>query len=379
MEPEELLNADGGGPPPGADELRAIVSKVRRRWPGLIVGPLVAALGAGLGIGFAVSNHSSSHAQNVSTETPSASGSNSEAPQTGAASTGGSNSSAIVSPFGGTQRLNPLFNRTVGDIEIRGYSILTPKSEMPAALPQCSVAFGPRFQVEVSTLKAVGTTTAGSFYYGPRAPASGAIFDIEYSVFGVAEGEPVLVVTAQVGKNVASVRETGFNSGATDDMAPIQGFVALAGPTTAPSTSVPQKTVKLGTITALDASGKILATRTVTNTTFGWYGGPLTGSVSGNASGTAFACPAQVRPCPAIAPAYAGVSVPGATCGFGSSTPCTTIGGATGAALPQFACPLKPGLGAPSGSGGSGSAGSGSSGSGSAGSGSTGSGAVTHP
>lgn len=353
MEPEDLLNAAGGETPPGADELRAIVAKVRRRWPGLIVGPLVVALCAGLGIGFAVSNHGSSHPQNVATQTPSANGSNGAAPQSGAASSSGSSSGAFVSPFVGTERLNPLFTRTVGDIDIRGYSIATPKSEMPATTPLCSVAFGPRFQVELSTPKIVGTTTAGSFYYGVRNAASGSLFDVEYAVMGVAEGEPVLVVTAQVGKNVASVRETGFRGGATDTMAPVQGFVALAGPTTAPSTAVPQKTVKLGTITALDASGKVLATHTVTNATFGWYGGPLTG----NASNGAVPCPVPVRPCVTAAPAYAGVELPSTMCGSGSSTPCTTIAGtSSGSPSAPLACPLKPGLGVPSGSSGSGTA-----------------------
>ena len=358
MEPEDLLNSTGDELPPGPDELRAIVAKAKRRWWGLIVGPLAVALAGGLGIGYAVSNHGASHAQNVATESPAASGN--AATSAGVSSSSQSSSPAYVGSSEGTAKFTPLFTRTVGDIDIRGFEIPGPKLPVPAAPPQCTITIGPRFEAEVSTPKMVGVASSGFFYLGGASPSTSALSDVQASVLGVAEGEPVVVITAQVGRNVASVRETGFSGGASDEMAPVQGWVALAGPTAAPSAAAPQKAVKLGTITALDASGKVLATQTVTNTSFGFYGGPLTGSASASEG---VACPAQPPPCSMLKQAYASnatAPLPATVCGNPGTAPCSTNRGTSGAPSVQYACPMKPVPGASTGSTGAGTASGGS-------------------
>jgi len=156
--------------------------------------------------------------------------------------------------------LTLLFTRTTGSIDIRGFEV-NPSYALPegAALPVCGV-LGPRFQAEVSTSKMVGT--AVSAFSAPD-PAK-ALSEVDTAMIGVAEGDPVLVVTAATGTGVAQVRETGFTGGATDSMAPVHGWIALAGPTSAPSSSSLKSPLKVGTVTALSASGKVLASESVT-------------------------------------------------------------------------------------------------------------------
>jgi hypothetical protein len=262
MEPEDLLGAADDEPKAGAEELRAIVARAQRRRWRVGVGGLTAALLIGGGVGYAVSNHHSA-GQSVTT----AAGSGAKASQTApsgpvagpavAGEPGSSSSSSAPAMF--PERLQPLFTRTAGSVDIRGF-LVTSTIKLPQgyATPACAI-YGPRFEAEVSTPKMVGTATAGFLSPDPTK----ALTDVDGTILGVAEGDPTLVVTAYAGKSVAEVRVTGFSGGATDTMVPVSGWVALAGSTTASSTSVASP-VKVGMITALNASGQVLSSQTVT-------------------------------------------------------------------------------------------------------------------
>jgi len=387
MEPEDLLRGGENETKAGTDELRAIVARAqRRRWRVGVAG-LAAALVIGGGAGYALSNHHSS-GQSVATspESGSTAGSSSPAGQSGlAAASGRSNSSSSTGPASSNalfpQHLQPLFTRTAGSVEIRGF-LVSSEIKLPQgyAMPSCAIT-GPRFQAEVSTTKMVGTTVAG---YETPDPAK-TLSDVSASIVGVAEGDPTLVVSASAGKGVAQVKVTGFAGGGTDSMAPVDGWVALAGPgtTSASSAAAP---VKVGTITALSSSGQVLATESVNVPTV-FSGSPLplsnaagveaAGGASivceGGASGSGTAapgkgtgtlhvtCPPLTLPVQTVAPG-ASTATGGGVQSNGSST------GATGSAPTTALCsvrvePAK--TGSNTGSANAGSSSSGSSGAGS--------------
>jgi hypothetical protein len=292
MEPEDLLGPADDEPTGGAEELRAIVARAdRRRWR-IGVGGLTAALLIGGGVGYAVSNH---HSPGQSVTTAAAAGSKTSqnapsgrtsAPAAAVRQSGSSSSGAVSSPAMFPERLQPLFTRTTGSVDIRGF-VITSTIELPQgyATPSCAV-YGPHFEAEVSTPKMVGTAEAGFVTPDPTKPLS----DVNATVLGVAEGDPTLVVTAYAGKGVAEVRQTGFTGGASDTMVPVSGWVALAGPTAASSAAVASP-VKVGTITALSASGQVLSSQTVTVPTQ-FAGSPLPLSPAGvqASNGTSAVC-----------------------------------------------------------------------------------------
>jgi hypothetical protein len=283
MEPEDLLGADDDEPRAGAEELRSIVARAQRRRWRVGVGGLTAALLIGGGVGYAVSNHHSS-GQPVSTAASSGSKGNQTAPSAqtpgpaaAAGESGSSASGSASAPALFPERLQPLFTRTAGSVDIRGFLVSsTIKLPQGYAAPACAI-YGPRFEAEVSTPKMVGTAVTGFVTPDPTK----ALSAVNATVLGVPEGDPTLVVTAYAGKGVAEVRVTGFSGSVTDTMAPVSGWVALAGPTAASSASVASP-VKAGTLTALNASGQVLASQTVTAPTpFSGAPLPLTPSAVG--------------------------------------------------------------------------------------------------
>jgi hypothetical protein len=352
MEPEDLLRAGQNEPEAGTDQLRAIVARAqRRRWRVGAAG-VAAALLIGGGAGYALSNHHSS-VQSVATSAESGSKAGSSSPseqsgpdaasgRPGSSSSTGAASSAALFP----EHLQPLFTRTAGSVEVRGFLVSsTIKLPQGYAMPSCAVT-GPRFQAEVSTTKMVGTTVAG---YATPDPAQ-ALSDVSASIVGVAEGDPTLVVSANAGTGVAQVRVTGFAGGGTDSMAPVSGWVALAGPTTSSSSSAVSP-VKVATITALSGSGQVLASQSVTAPTL-FSGGPLPLSSAagaeaasgaavvceGGASGSGPASPGQgtgtfhVTCPPSPVPPTV---VPGASTGTGGGV--QSSGSSTGSAAPASA------------------------------------------
>jgi hypothetical protein len=243
--------------PAGAEELRTIVSRAGRRRLRAAAGGVTVALLVGGGAGYALSNHSSP-GQTVATAPAAVSsgGSPSPAEQSAAGS-----SLNVSSGASSTEHLTLLFTRTAGSIDIRFFEMNSSYAvpARAAAVPDCAGGL-PSFQAEVSTSKMVGT----AFSAFPSNDHSKALSAVDTAIVGVAEGDPVLVVTAATGPGVAQVKETGFSGGATDSMAPVKGLVALAGPTSAPSSTSLSSPLKVGTLTALSASGKVLASESVT-------------------------------------------------------------------------------------------------------------------
>ena len=157
----------------------------------------------------------------------------------------------------GSTVLTHEFTRSANGVDIRGYEVPSPR--LPGGFAQCSIVTGPRFQAEVSTARAVGTVMSG---FGP-APSTGAVTSMSSDVIGLAEGDSIGVVVASTSSSVASVK-VSFVGGATDQMAPSGGWVALAGPVPA-NTSKGSTTVRpqVGTLTTYDRAGKQLSTQSV--------------------------------------------------------------------------------------------------------------------
>ncbi len=305
MEPEDLLRAGDNEPKAGADELRAIVARAQRRRWRVGVGGLAAALVIGGGAGYALSNQHPSGQSVATSAAGSKASSNSPSDRSSGPATASGPSSSSSSTGSGSfpalfpERLQPLFTRTAGSVDVRGF-LVTSTIKLPQgyAMPSCAIT-GPRFQAEVSTTKMVGTAVAG--YVTPD--ATKPMSDVSASIVGVAEGDPTLVVTAFTGKGVAQVKVTGFAGGGTDSMAPVGGWVALAGPTTSSSSSAVSP-VKVGTIAALSGSGQVLASESVTVPTL-FPGGPLPLSSAAGAkalNGASVVCEGGVSGSGTIAP-----------------------------------------------------------------------------
>jgi len=253
-----LLEGGGAG---GPDELRSIVARAGRRRLRLagIVG--AAALAAGGGIGYGISSAASggSTQQIVATSpqsgTPGGKGAYT-APNVGAPA--GANSS-IAAP--GPSQYKKLFTRHVGSIDIRGFTISMP-TPLPYEGAATCLAQGTRFQAEVSTPNMVAF--AGGLLY-PSSSGVGSdspIFSAEPWLAGVSEGDPTAIIVAQTTSNVALLK-MDFSVGGTDQMAPVEGWSALAAPWPG------GKVVSYGTLTAFDHSGHVLSTMAIPSATPG--------------------------------------------------------------------------------------------------------------
>jgi len=172
--------------------------------------------------------------------------------------------------------------------------------------------------------EAFGATKAGATTAGSHLVSS-----ITTGDFGVTEGAPAWWVAAVVNRSVAQVRVT-FDGGATDSMAPVGGFVALAAPvSSAVAGSSPGPWAVRGTLQLLASSGRVLATVQLAPTVVPLLpvavpgGSPAVGSASagtsasaGSSSGSSSAstttaiAPAQ----PSSTPTPTPVSAPPAAC-----------------------------------------------------------------
>jgi hypothetical protein len=315
MEPEDIPVHDllgvGSDPTPGPDELRAIVSRAgRKRWGTAAVAATLA-LGLGLGVGFATSGSSSPATQTATggaapTEANGAAGAPNPATGSAFPSYGGTSATA---PTSAAPHLNKLFTRTTGGVTIRAFLLNFPKiSGLPAS---CGVQ-GAHLQVEVSSASMVGIVGGGPTAVDRAQSASG----IWSEVVGTAEGTPTVIVTAATGPGVTEV-SMSFPGRATDQMAPVGGWVALA----APVSSAPSYGQTLGTLSERRANGTLVASQTVQL-------GVLPGAVKAAPCGPVFPC---------IGPQ---TQTPSASSG-GTSTNATTVPAKACAALP---CAPLPGV-----------------------------------
>jgi len=247
---------------------------------------MAAALAVGGVVGYVLSDHSPTSTQTASPAAAGASKSDNSTEPLGVQSSSGFGSSVASGPAVLGKPFTRLFTRTAGLITVRGFLINVAE---PVPLAVCG--FGPpQFQTEVSTPQMVGIATSDPI--GQQ--ASGAVGAIETSLVGVQEGDPVAVVTADAGATVAEVRMV-FAGGGTDEMVPVKGWVALAAPVSA-KLAYGQA---VGTLTALDAAGKTLSSKSLT---LGQSAVPATQCTS--------SCPPTVIPLP---------SAPGSGASVGSA------------------------------------------------------------
>jgi hypothetical protein len=266
MEPDDIPVQDllgvGSEPAPGPEELRAIVTRAsRKRWGTAAVAATLA-LGLGLGVGFATSEHSSPATQTATgPAATNGAGNGAGAPIPSAGSSNSGSGGGVMSSRAGSisstpsrlgaAQLTKLFNRTAGGVTIRGFLVKFPDiSGVPAS---CGIA-GTHLQVEVSSLNMVGIVEGGLPVVDRTKPASAIWSDL----VGTAEGAPTAVVTAATSPGVTEV-SMSFAGGATDKMAPVSGWVALAAPVSRALTSA--QTV--GTLTERQANGTVVASQTV--------------------------------------------------------------------------------------------------------------------
>lgn len=229
---------DGGGAV-GPDELRTIVSRAGRRRARLAAAAAGLALAAGGGIGYGVASATGggSGQQIVAT-----------APVSGPAGPSAAYGAAAGTPIA-VSELQSLFTRQVGSIDIRGFLTSFPSPLPYQGMYACGFG-GPGFQAEVSTPHMVGIVSG----FGYQNSAAGPIGYSQPTLIGRPEGDPTLVVVVYTSSNVARV-EMNLASGSSDQMAPVQGWSALAARTGGGTSSAGFPD---GSVIAYDHTGKVL-------------------------------------------------------------------------------------------------------------------------
>lgn len=254
---EGLLGDKAAG---GPDELRAIVAKsrrLRRRWTSLAALAVLAA-GGGIGYGAAAVAGTASGSALVSTSAGPAA-----APSDGASRIISGLPATVVSP-----KLTRLFTRQVGQIDIRAFSV-SQGGEPFGSAAGCGMT-GPALQAEVSTPSMVGIAVGSSFDYPSSLSGSSsstkAVLSKSASVLGEREGSPVSLVVVQTSPAVAKLKMY-FSSGASDEMAPVDGWAVLAAAGSPPGWTIPAPTsvgtVVFGKLFAFSSAGGVLAVEVV--------------------------------------------------------------------------------------------------------------------
>ena len=334
--PFEHLPGSEDEPPPGPNELRAIVARSGRHHRRAAAIGMAATLIVGGLAGYLITARSTTRTTTVAAtgSSPSTTGATSGPVYLRGAPTTGT---AIGSGTPGSSRYSLAFTRTAGGVTIRGLLTNFPQpAGAPTGGPVCRPVGPPSFQAELSTAKMVGDAPGLG-----TADRTKPISAVTGTVTGQPEGDPTAAVVAAAGPGVAKVRVV-FTGGATDEMAPVQGWVTLAAgiPFDAAVSPTP-----IGTLTALDPSGKVLNTQAVTTETgamrsftadCGSPCPPLTttttapaskGQASGQApaiacTGPPFNAPAPGTPVPTlVAPLTAAPGAPGLSAPPTTSTP----------------------------------------------------------
>ncbi|MGI9079559.1 MAG: hypothetical protein ACR2GF_01830 [Acidimicrobiales bacterium] len=243
------------GPPPSADALTDIVARYRRRRTRLLGGALVVALLAGPAAGFAVGRARHGSGQTVAT----AGGGGVPVPRQDNASSSGSGSSMGMTSRGmqfsvtGDDPLGPpkrVFVRDAADgIRVRVYLHEYTSWVEPGERAVCS----PNQYLDAQVSDDVMAKNAQAPLFAAT-PAPRPVTVVGAQTVGEGEGSPVEVVTLRTATNVARVKAT-FIGGGVDEMAPVDGSAVLAGHGPASSQGPPG-----GTLTALNAAGRVLAT-----------------------------------------------------------------------------------------------------------------------
>ncbi|HET7523931.1 MAG TPA: hypothetical protein VFJ79_07300, partial [Acidimicrobiales bacterium] len=196
---------------------------------------------------------------------------------------------SISGAFPAPSKFSRLFTRQANGVDIRAFVVSSPGIQplSPAtgvAAPACITMS--RLQAELSTPGMVAMAGGGGFV--TQQPGA-AIVDVAPAIVGEAEGDPVAVVVVMTGPAVAKVRMS-FSGGATDEMAPREGWAVLAAPASWFQPGKAATTTQLGTLTVSDSGGRTVGARTLT-----WPPAPTpapgvvpgSGGSAGSGSGTA--------------------------------------------------------------------------------------------
>ncbi|HEX3394172.1 MAG TPA: hypothetical protein VHS52_06560 [Acidimicrobiales bacterium] len=245
------------GPPPSADTLTDIVARYRRRRTRMLGGALVVALLAGPAAGFAVGRARRGSGQTVATagggRAPIPRQDNASSSASGGGVSMGMTSNGMQFSVTGDDPLGPpkrVFVRDASDgIRVRVYLHQYTSWVEPGERAECS----PKQYLDVQVSDDVMAENVQSPLFAAT-PAPRPVTVVGSDTVGEEEGSPVDVVTLRTATNVARVKAT-FIGGVVDEMAPVDGSAVLAGH--GPATS---KGPTGGTLTALNAAGKVLAT-----------------------------------------------------------------------------------------------------------------------
>ncbi|HUQ62559.1 MAG TPA: hypothetical protein VM121_02250 [Acidimicrobiales bacterium] len=327
MDDNEIRDALGKvapAPPPATNDFEAILARAKRgraQWLGLaLVVALVAGPAAGLLVGLNIDDGKNP----VTVASGNDQGSRRDAavaPETSTASGSASAVAGSAGGFFGSEKLTPLFKRTTADgIAIRAY-----RSDMDvAALDQragldqsvvidcaadapCPLPAKPELPDEclpTAMLRAELSNDAAvepGYMSVNKLTADQSMALTQSGYFGVSEGSPAAWTGVHTSDAVSKVRVT-FADGAVDEMAPVEGYSVLAhqiapppqpqpqpqpapapqpAPSDTPNAASPsdatqasppvdpeefrKATLPGGTVEALDASGAVMATTSLTD------------------------------------------------------------------------------------------------------------------
>jgi hypothetical protein len=246
--PLDYMLDQPNGPAPGRDELLGIVARSHRHRNRVAAAGMAATLALG-GVGgwLAAASRGGAGTTTLAAGAPTGKGAPAVAPLTSGGGTSGSSQGGFATAAPDF-KLTKVFVRTTTDgVALRAYQ--NPPVPTQTTAPGCSVSFS-NLQVEVSTAAIAGE---GSGFFDPSTPAP--FKGVGATVIGLAEAAPVWVVTTKTSAGVANVKAT-FSDGKSDQMAPVDGWAALAH--VAPAGTVSYAVT--GSVQALDAAGKVIAT-----------------------------------------------------------------------------------------------------------------------
>jgi len=282
-----LLGQAADPPIATPDAFREVLARHRKGRTQALVAALAAVALLGPAAGIAVGRATAGHPTQVATAgSPTATGSSSSASGSGGIDSGGvSTATGGSAPWSQVPQPKKLFVRTTADgVTIRAYLLenipgpgeshcATDKGEVPCPTmpPECSPPTA-QLQTELSDDGAVDP----GFVPVTTADHSGPLAVLHSSYFGVMESDPAAWAAVKADAGVARVR-VRFADGATDEMAPVDGYAVFAhrtpapAPPTPPSPTAPapspeeaQAMMKTwmpqGSVEALDATGAVLGT-----------------------------------------------------------------------------------------------------------------------
>jgi hypothetical protein len=249
-----LLDGDPG-PEPTPAALESVMRRHRRAGTRTLVGALGIALVAGPLGGFVLARATDGGGNGDGAATVAAASASGSADAANFASAADAVGAALAEHgaklAGG--KLTHAFDRTVDGITIRAYEREITLPTPPAGAPAIPATCKPTGALvgEFSTDAAVGTSVSVLI------PPSQALEGVRIALFGAAEGKPVATAIAKVGAAVTKVRFT-LADGSTDEMAPDNGWVALAHRIN--STGDPKAALEGSKLEAFDAAGNVVAT-----------------------------------------------------------------------------------------------------------------------